>query len=181
MRRLILVVVLGSILATNQSAMGFDGSRKGFLLELGAGLGGVHNELAVGTESKFALKTAFRIGIGISNQFAIHFGGWGLTYDGGEKYLESSVAGLGVTYFIAERAPSTFVTGVIGSLLINEGWAWDPQDQATGFALGIGAGREISKNWVVELDVSWGKPGSDSSIYGSNIYGIGVHLSHIFY
>ena len=46
MRRFILSAILGLVLAGSQSASGFDGSRKGFVLGLGAGLGGVHHDAA---------------------------------------------------------------------------------------------------------------------------------------
>jgi len=182
MRRFILSAILGFVLVSSHSALGFDGSRQGFVLGLGAGLGGVHNDLAIGTEKKFAGKIDFLIGYGVSNQFAIHYTHKSLLYDSDGELLGSAIVGVGFTYFTTEKAPATFITGVIGShLIFPVSFKLDVGELTSGFGIGIGVGREVSKHWVVGIDVFWGRAKSDSNIFGSNLFGFGAHVSYLFY
>ncbi len=47
---------------------------------------------------------------------------------------------------------------------------------STGFGLGLGIGIEISKNWLVGFDITWGEPESNVTSYG-----LGIYFSHIWY
>jgi len=100
------------------------------VLGLGAGLGGVHNDLSIGTEKKFA-------------------------------GMIDSLIGSHLIY------PASFFK--------------DPCELTSGLGIGIGVGREVSKNWIVGIDVFWGRAKSDSNIFGSNLFGFGAHVSHLFY
>jgi len=182
MRKFILSAILGFVLASSHSALGFDGFRQGFVLGLGAGLGGVHNDLSIGTEKKFAGMIDSLIGYGISNKFAIHYTHKSFWYDSDGELMASAIVGIGFTYFTTEKAPATFITGVIGSHLIYPASFFkDPCELTSGLGIGIGVGREVSKNWIVGIDVFWGRAKSDSNIFGSNLFGFGAHVSHLFY
>ncbi|MGB2762787.1 MAG: hypothetical protein WBC20_00090 [Candidatus Aminicenantaceae bacterium] len=92
MRKFILSAILGFVLASSHPALGFDGFRQGFVLGLGAGLGGVHNDLAIGTEKKFAGMIDSLIGYGISNKFAIHYTHKSFWYDSDGELMASAIS-----------------------------------------------------------------------------------------
>ena len=153
----------------------FDGNRAGFILGLGPGIGYARNDLPVGIESKFAIKTDFLIGYAPSNRTAITWSSKVLWYDSEGITLASGVSGLGITYFFSENTQESFISAVIGWNGVSAPFE-DNTESLTGFGLSIGVGREVSKNWIVGLDATWGKPES-----GITTFGIGVHFSHIWY
>ena len=138
------------------------------------------------TERKLAVKGDFLIGAGFSNQFAMHFTTKTLFYDSDlhdlflTDNLHSTILGLGFTYFTEEEAPANLITGVIGWHTITATFA-EKEDPMSCFGVLIGVGREFSKHWLVGIDGFWGKLKSGSDIFGSNNFGFGVHVSHLFY
>ena len=161
----------------------FDGNRAGFILGVGPGMGYARNDLTVGTESgtlsgtlsKFAVKTDFLIGYAPSNRTAITWSNKVLWYDAAGVTIASGTGGLGVTYFLSEDTHANFISAVIGFNSVLAPFE-DNSGSSTGFGLGIGVGREVSKNWIIGLDATWGKPES-----GFTTFGIGVHFSHLWY
>lgn len=153
----------------------FDGNRAGFILGIGPGIGYVRNDLTLGTESKFALKTDFLIGYAPSNRMAITWSSKVFWYDSLGITITSSTGGLGITRFLSEDTQANFISAVIGFNAIYAPFE-DDSESYTGFGLGIGVGREVSKNWIIGLDVTWGRPEP-----GITTFGIGVHFSHIWY
>jgi len=178
MKRVISAAVLGAMMVTAppaESGVWFDGARQGLLFDLGLGVGAVRNDLAVGTESSFAVRWGGGIGFGLHDQFALHVAYSGYSF--GDKL--SDISAWGVTYWLAKKAPSTFLMAAAGHYTIgNPGEG----EMTGGLGMAVGVGREFAKNWTVEVDLTWGSPGSDSRAdYGPNCYGIGVRLAHIFY
>ena len=159
------------------SGTGFasDGNRAGFILGVGPGMGYARNDLTLGTESKFAVKTDFLIGYAPSNRTAITWSNKVLWYDSVGITIASNTSGLGITYFLSEDTHANFISAVIGFNSVFAPFE-DNYESSTGFGLGIGVGREVSKNWIIGLDATWGKPAS-----GLTTFGIGVHFSHLWY
>jgi len=180
MKRVISAAVLGAMMVTAppaESGVWFDGARQGLLFDLGLGVGAVRNDLAVGTESSFAVRWGGGIGFGLHDQFALRLAFSGYSY---RDKKDSVIQAWGVTYWLAERAPSTFLKAAVGPYTISDPGAGEIMGEGLGVTVGVG--REFARNWTVEVDLTWGRPDSDSrAVYGPNCYGIGVRLAHIFY
>ena len=178
-KRIILFIIfftlsLGTFQAKNVHA--FDGEKSGFVLGLGPGLGWARNDLTFATESKFAVKSDFLIGLGLGNgQTLITWSSKVLWYDSGGITIASGTGGLGLTHFLNQDSDSMYFSGVIGFNSISAPFESNTTDEY-GFGLGIGIGKEFSKNWLIGLDGSWGKPGS-----GVTTFGVGLHFSHLWY
>ena len=188
-----------AMLATLFSGTGFafDGNRAGFILGIGAGGGYARTSVTTPnfpdlSVSKFAGKTDFFIGYAPSNRLAITWSNKVSWYSYARYYsffaddiiarddfiLASSTGGLGITYFLSEDINANFIQAVIGFNFVFAPFEDDPDDpdSSTGFGLSIGVGREVSKNWIIGLDATWGRPESDATTFG-----IGVYFSHIWY
>ena len=186
-----------AMLATLFSGTGFafDGNRAGFILGIGAGGGYARTSVTTPnfpdlSVSKFAGKTDFFIGYAPSNRLAITWSNKVSWYSYARYYysffaddiiaaddfiLASSTGGLGITYFLSENINANFIQAVIGFNFVFAPFEDDP-DSSTGFGLSIGVGREVSKNWIIGLDATWGRPEEDLTTFG-----IGVYFSHIWY
>ena len=174
-----------AMLATLFSGTGFafDGNRAGFILGIGAGGGYARTSDTTpyfeSIQSKFAGKTDFFIGYAPSNRLAITWSSkvswysWNNTQE--DIILASSTGGLGITYFLSEDVNANFIQAVTGFNFVSAPFE-DDAGTETGFGLSIGVGREVSKNWIIGLDATWGRPDSDVTIFG-----IGVYFSHIWY
>ena len=158
-----------------RTGFAFDGNRAGFILGIGPGIGYARNDLVLGTESKFAIKTDFLIGYALSNRTAITYSSKVLWYDSVGITLASGTGGLGMTYFLSEDTHAPFISAVIGLNNLSAPFE-DDSNSRTGLGLGIGFGREVSKNWIIGLDATYGDVG-----VGVTTFGIGVHFSHIWY
>ena len=183
-----------AMLATLFSGTGFafDGNRAGFILGIGAGAGYVRNTFSDFpdlTQAKFAGKTDFFIGYAPSNRLAITWSNKVSWYR--DDFIETSffsdditvynniivasgTGGLGITCFLSEDINANFIQAVIGLNVVTS--PFEDLGTSTGFGLGIGVGREVSKNWIIGLDATWGRPES-----GVTVVGIGVYFSHIWY
>ena len=177
-----------AMLATLFSGTGFafDGNRAGFILGIGAGGGYARTSLTPPsypdlTQSRFAGKTDFFIGYAPSNRLAITWSNkvswysWKTFITQEDIILTSSTGGLGITYFLSEDVNANFIQAVTGFNFVFAPFE-DDDDSSTGFGLSIGVGREVSKNWIIGLDATWGRPESDVTTFG-----IGVYFSHIWY
>ena len=172
-----------AMLATLFSGTGFafDGNRAGFILGIGGGGGYARDAFSFGSfeesQSNLAGKIDISLGYAPSNRLAITWLSKGSFYDSDlHGYaVASATAGLGITYFLSEDVNANFIQAVIG---VNQVWQIDDTSNRSdgGFGLGIGVGREVSKNWIIGLDATWGRPES-----GVTTFGIGVYFSHIWY
>ena len=178
MKRVIFATVLGAMMGIAppaESGIWFDGARQGILFDLGLGVGVVRNDLSDGVESSAAVRWGGGIGFGLHDQFALRMAYSGYTW--GDR--TSDIWAWGVTYWLAEKATSTFLKAAAGHYTIgNPGEG----EMAGGRGVAIGIGREFAKNWTVEVDLTWGSPDLNPVLdYGPNCYGIGIRLAHIFY
>jgi len=178
-KRQLEVVLFSAIvccLIPSAEAEAFDGEKSGFVLGMGPGLGWARNDLSIATESKFAVKTDFTLGYGLSNgQTIIAWSNKVLWYDSIGITIASGTMGLGITRFLNQEENSTFFNALIGWNSISAPFESNTPTEY-GFGLGLGVGKEFSKNWLVGLDATWGKPGK-----GFTTFGIGLHFSHLWY
>ena len=165
-----------------------DGNRAGFILGLGAG-GGYARDMEVEDSytdswSEFAVKTDFLIGYAPSNRLAITWSSK-VSWYSSDDLIANGTYGLGITYFLSEDINANFIQAVIGFNNVSIPFADKDEYEKrtwTGFGLGIGFGREVSKNWIIGLDATWGRSASESEDgFGLTTFGIGVYFSHIWY
>ena len=174
------------------TAFAFDGNRAGFILSIGAGGGYARDAVSIDSsdfgisgfsinvsQSNFAGKTDFLIGYAPSNRLAITWSSkvswYSFTSPDDDAIIASGTAGLGITYFLSEDINANFIQAVSGFNHVSAPFE-EESGSSTGFGFSIGVGREVSKNWIIGLDATWGRPES-----GWTTFGIGVYFSHIWY
>ena len=183
----------------------FDGHREGFLLSIGLGGGQRTIEESISPSDTPNLTnpikttdpvTAYEVKIsyGLSNCLIVglNFNNTNGNYtsilsENSGSTASFDIAGLGLTYFFADRSPSFFVEAVFGMA----GWQYDVDDGreiplvSTGMALGLGY--EFRKNWTWEIDAGWGSPKETTGIFkqlvGRQIKGFKLNFTahHIWY
>ena len=197
MRRTILpIALLLIVVAWTDPAQAFDGSRKGFTLEIGLGGGfqSASQEFSFLGETEEvdasgpAFGTNFKIGYGFNEQLIVTWTS-NLGTSSGESIMTNedesltlSVGGIGLTYFFNADGPSPFVDVTIGV----SGWD-DGNDGMSGMGISVGGGYEFKPNWAAGVDLGWGNPSDDASLLGEKIevsstnISVGLHVSHLWY
>ena len=151
------------------TAFAGDGSRKGFAVGGGLGLGYQNANVTLtgvpkdGDDHYFAFGTDIRIGYGVSEETIVYFdnkNSW-FSFDGGssiDKDMASfGIAGIGASYYFDPGPGQTsYVLGSIGLAY----WLWpgDGGVEATGVGFSVGFGAEFAPHWSVEATVGWGNP-----------------------
>ncbi len=200
MRRTILpIALLLSAVAWTDPAQAFDGSRKGFTLEIGLGGGfqSASQEFSfLGETEKVdasgpAFATNFKIGYGFNEQLIV---AWtdNLGISSGESILTNkdeslalSVGGIGLTYFFNADGPSPFIDVTIGVSAWDDG---NDDNRMSGMGISVGGGYEFKPNWAAGVDLGWGNPSHDVSLFSEKIsevsstnISVGLHVSHLWY
>ncbi len=148
------------------TASAFDGDRKGFMLNLGAGFGqgklSGHGDSVDGT----GFGTDFKIGAGTSSQLMIYYTNRVVWYtpDGASSTWYNGMSAAGVSYFLNPDAPSFFFSGAlgIGVIAVSDGF-----DSESGFGFTLGAGYEFARNFIAEI--TYMNAGLDNDYSISNI------------
>ena len=171
-RPLTYVLVLALLLVFAAPAGAFDGKRKGFVLGvgLGPGLSSYTQELSVSglgsaassRETKVGVSTDFRIGFGPTEQVLVVYDNkvtW-IPFDnaiGNHVTIADGISSLSVSYYLAQSAPSGFLTGGLGAA----GWSAPFESNSSGsIGLGmfVGGGYEFTKLWNLEGSLGYGSP-----------------------
>lgn len=154
---------LVAILLSATPALAFDDVREGFILGLGGGFHSIKNDYTINgasyqTESQSGLATSFKIGGGITNQFAlyyVHNASWFTTTSVGLNKSTQAVVrmgGIGATYYFEPTSPSGYMLGAIGG----SEYAY-PSDSnvttRTGGAIMLGGGYEFAQHVMFEVTV----------------------------
>jgi len=192
--RIVKLLILGLIMLSVSPAFAFDNKRQGFILGFGAGFHTIdydfiYNGSNIGSESKSGVATSFKIGAGLTDQFALYYvrnASWYSApyFDGftiKDITYTTGIMGLGAAYFLSPSAPSAYVLGAIGtgdlSAPFESGVSSD-----TGSAIMLGAGYELSSHFMVEG--TWQSTDIDSaddpllSIESSSFQ---VTINYVFY
>lgn len=154
---------LAASLLSATTAHAFDDNREGFILGLGAGLHSIKNDYTFNgasyqTETKSGLSTSFKIGGGITNQFALYYvrnASWFTTTIPGttrEGQAVVGMGGIGATYYFEPTSPSGYMLGAIGG-----GDYIFPLESnvttRTGGAVMLGGGYEFAPHVMFEVTV----------------------------
>lgn len=162
----LLITLALLLLVAPLTASAFDGDRKGFMLNLGAGFG--QGKLSGSSDSVdgTGFGTDFKIGGGTSSQLMIYYTNRVVWYspDGTSSTWYNSMSAAGVSYFLNPDAPSFFFSGALGIGVISIG---DGFDSETGFGFTLGAGYEFARNFIAEITYMYAGLDNDLSI--SNI------------
>jgi hypothetical protein len=132
------------------TASAFDGERKGFMLNLGAGFGQTFS--SSGSYNTTGFVTDFKIGGGPSNNVQIYYTNRVLwySYDFTSTTYAKGLSAVGVSYFLKPHSPSFFFSGALGLGAINSS-SGRSSDAKLGFTLG--AGVEFAHHFIAELTI----------------------------
>ena len=185
---------LVAVLLSATPALAFDENREGFILGLGAGLHSIKNDYSLNgnsylTESKSGLATSFKMGAGITNQFALYFvrnASWfstpvtsGTTTK--DVHAVVGMSGIGATYYFEPAAPSGYTLAAVGG----SDYAFpfeSNMNTKTGGAFMLGGGYEFDKHVMFEvtlLATSVADP--DNSYYKVQSSALQFTLNYMFY
>ena len=159
----ILLILIVLMVAAPLTSSAFDGDRKGFMLNLGAGFGqgklSWHSESVDGT----GFATDFKIGGGPSSQVLVYYTNRVVWYspEGAFNTWTNGMSAAGVSYFLKPQAPSFFFSGALGLGAIGDS---DGRDGESGFGFTIGAGFEIIRSLTLELNYMGASLDNDFSI-----------------
>lgn len=152
MKKVLFLVLIAALLtSTADFAHAFDGNRKGFVLNLGAGLGQGKLKLSDGSDSLSddgtGFSTVFKIGAGLSEQAVLYYTNRVVWWSVEGISINTGMSAAGFSYFFQPQAPAFFLTGALGIGVAKV----EDFDADTGFGFGIGAGFEFARNWTVEV------------------------------
>jgi hypothetical protein len=163
-----------ALLIVASSASAFDGSRRGFVLGGGLGLGltSYTQELSGGLtgssdrQNSGAIATTFKIGGGLSERTLLIYqqnqNWFSLTNVFGDDVTVASGSGvLAVNHFVSDES-SVYLVGGIGL----SSWSLPFEDGSKvsyGGTLLVGAGIEFSPHWSAEFNLSFGNPSYSES------------------
>lgn len=187
---LLAVIILGS----SQLVYAFDESRSGFLLGVGAGLHTTDIDYFFdghpdGSDSESGFATSFKIGGGITDQFALYYvrnASWYSApfYNGftvSDTTYTVGIGGLGATYYFSSTAPSGYVMAAIGAgdraAVFESGVGTD-----TGSAFMLGGGYEFSPHLQLEATLlSTDLDSSDFFLITLETTSIQIMMNYVWY
>ena len=185
-----------TVAALSSPARGWDGERKGFVLNLGVGLADATYKQLLSSmqgnatserESKAAFLTNFEIGYAPSNQVMILYSNvvpWFKFKNvfNSEITMISGVGGLTFAYFFRPQAPSFFVGGGLGLASWSAPFE-NNSDSWTSLGFLAKAGYEIGRNVNLTFHLLGGSP--SKTVYGvtgkTNTFSAGVTINWMGY
>jgi hypothetical protein len=172
--------VIALTMVPTGDAGAFDGSRRGFVLGLGAGWGqaeqtlsGALGDMSFEASSKYSgVATDFRIGGGLSEQWLLYWTSQQVFFSSGNTHFSQGIGAVGATWYSRPEAPALLLEGGVGvgGLADLEGGGSD-----TGFGILLGAGYEFARHW--QLEATWFYAGVDAS--GRDEFGVDASLSTV--
>ena len=144
------LLLIIALVAAAGPVQAFDGNRKGFLLNLGAGYG---KYSTTNNFSENGFVSDFKIGGGINPQIVIYYTNRILFYQAGtdSETRISGMTGVGVSYFITPRTQTFFFSGALG--VGSQRNLEDDFASKTGTGFTLGAGFEFAPNWTIEASL----------------------------
>lgn len=154
------------------SASAWDGQRKGFILGIGIGIGGVTDIQTVDGEDLLRRYTGAgvsnaKIGGAFNNRFLLYFcsmDSWFRTidYEGDSVLVRTDLAAVGASYYLKPEFPSYYLSGALGTVTWNYPWdramsfdEEDGEDVWRGIGILVGGGYEFRKYFSVEANLKW--------------------------
>lgn len=173
------------LLAGPQTVHGFDDSRHGLVLGLGAGLHTIDIDYYSGpslieSDSRNGIATSFKFGGGITNRFALYYvrnASWyRAPFSGGSSSSDVlytvGISGMGSTFFLRPSAPSVYLLAAIGTGDISAPLE-DDVDTDTGRAFMLGGGYEFQRHWQFEGTLLV------TDVDGTGVSGLSVETSSV--
>lgn len=175
-------------------AIAFDDNRQGFILGLGAGFHStdidfLYNGSNVGSESESGFATSFKIGGGLTDQFALYyvrnaswysapfFDGYTIT----DATYTIGLMGVGASYFLAPSAPSGYFMAAFGIGDISVPFESNVESD-TGSAFMFGGGYEFKNHLMLEVTVlTTDIESADDSRYTLESSSFQFTLNYLFY
>lgn len=192
------LLLAGALLCAATASFAWDGTRKGFVLGLGAGGGLASFKTTTRSfegerQNDFALMTDFKAGFAPNQQLAIFWmskvSWFGRDYTiitgpfSSEKVsftVANGVGGLGMSYYFRPEGSSPYVTGGLG--FSSWGTPFEEGSEALyGFGFVLGAGYEFAKHWSLEANLALGRPDNEDFNYGINTLAARVTINVLGY
>lgn len=164
--RISVLIALVVLMTPFSDALGFDGSRKGFILGFGGGYGETFaiSQGALDLTGQNVL-TELVLGHGVSDQWLVHYSGrqvWGSDEAGLYTGVFPSLA---VTHFSRPKSPSIYQMGSLGLAGAGDFTFEGTRGKLSGLALFVGIGYETSRHLGFEM--FGGVLGSFNNAYGT--------------
>ena len=192
--RIFKLLLVSLIVLSISPAFAFDNNRQGFILGFGAGFHTIdsdviYNGSKLGKDSDSGIATSFKIGAGLTDQFALYYvrnASWySAPYSDGfttkDITYTMGIMGFGATYFLTPSTPSGYILGAIGagdlSAPFESGISSD-----TGSAFMLGAGYEFNNHFMVEG--TWQSTNIDSAddpLLNIESSSFQVTMNYVFY
>lgn len=178
--RMFSLILLASILLTIGEAQAFDGSRRGFILGLGAGWGEARQALSVtlgdmefdASSDHSGIATDFRIGGGVSDQWLLYWTSQQVFFDSGGGAMAQGIGAVGATWYSRAEAPALLLEGGVGLGGVAD---LDGGGTDTGFGIMLGAGYEFARHW--QLEATWSH--TEAGSVGLGEFGADASLSTV--
>lgn len=147
------------VLSSNAAA---DDKRQGIVIGGGVGPGVASLSFPDADRQNYiGVATDITLGYGLSSQLLVYAMSRIVWFDLDGQLTFSETAGLGVSYFLSDSAPSLFVAAGVGAaVFVQPGSDTDNQIGIGGL---VGIGYEFKRHWLVEVDVAYNKPDDFSS------------------
>lgn len=164
--RLSVLIVLGTILVVllANAAAAFDGKRQGIIFSVGTGVGYLTERETVSFAYPYEYRTEHservhhrpfcfqtRYGYAPTDQFLICWSSQSLLIDRGEKTWNTSLFGLGASYYFSPKAPSCYVGLFTGLAFQSTFFEGDDDDLYGGGGMSFSVGYEFYRHWEVDL------------------------------
>ncbi len=159
------------ILFCTNSALAWDGHRKGFIL--GVGIGPTHTSQEMKTEttdlssevtsyeydeSGVGLQYSLKIGYAPTEQIQIYALGKDIMFDKAYYTQIYGLTGLGFSYYFNKLPPSIYLTADVAFPIWNSSWFppdFSDEETKSRIALNGGIGNEFARHWSVEFNLTW--------------------------
>lgn len=164
--RRFLAILAGTAILGLAAPEGVAAQRKGFVLNLGAGVAMTNLDFGQGeSRNRVGVATDFKIGYAPTDQLLIYYSNDAsfFTIDDFEDNLTvSGVSAIGASWFLQPAAPTFFFDAAIGLAgLTFFDTADGDSDGYNGLGVAIGAGYEFARHWLIDVDLIFGSPGED--------------------
>ena len=135
-----------------QSAYGFDGQRQGGIIGIGGGIHHTYYTHDGFSDSYKSFATSVRAGYAFTNQFSTYYirnASWRKkkNYYDDTNYHVTGISGIGASYYMSLKTPSTYLVGAIG--IGDDTQIGSYSD--SGIAYLVGVGSERTKGIHIEL------------------------------
>jgi hypothetical protein len=154
-------------LAVSSQLSAFDGQRKGFILGVGFGAGGLNYDGRSVSFNNVTFENNFKIGYAPSNSFEIYYANIVSYFETLGTSFASGAACIAVTKYLKPEGRGLYFCGGVGFGYFWE-TEWDTIDES-GFGTFGGIGYDIGKHWSVQAEVVYTNLEPNSRSWGFRV------------